>query len=87
MVERKISFENVLKTLDNPMYHVYDRWRDVYIAIGANGEAVVYCSRGSKIEVLTILSKREYGALYSRYGSKRYKNINNGVLCDSVGDK
>jgi len=87
MVERKIPFENILNTLENPMHHVYDRWRDVYIAIGPNGEAVVYCNRGWRIEVLTILTKKEYGALYSRYGSKRYKDINKGVLRDSMGDK
>ena len=73
MSERGISVENVLDTLNNPVQHVYDKWRDLYIAVSEQGYAVVYAYRGNTVEVVTVLGRREYEALLSKYGFKRYK--------------
>ena len=75
MGERRLSMDEVREAIKNPVQHVYDRWRDVYIAVSWRGVAVVYAMHGGRIEVLTVLSKREYEALISKYGLKRYKTI------------
>ncbi len=73
MIERGINEQDVLETLDNPVQHVYDRWNDLYIAVNSRGFAIVYAYRGSYVEIVTVLGRREYEALLSKYGSRRYK--------------
>ncbi|MET1160044.1 MAG: DUF4258 domain-containing protein [Thermoprotei archaeon] len=75
MRERDINEEQVLEALENPVQHVYDKWNDVYIAVDQRGFAIVYAYRGSYIEILTVLGKREYEALVSKYGYSRYRVI------------
>lgn len=74
MLERNISFEDFLECLKEPVQLVYDSWNDVYIAVSIRGFAIVYAFKGNRIEVLTVLGKREYEALASKY-DKRYKVI------------
>jgi len=75
IIERHIKIDDVFDALNNPVQLVYDTWNDVYIAVSSRSYAVVYAFRGSCIEVLTVLGKREYNALISKFGSKRYKII------------
>ena len=72
MRERKISSNEVLESLLKPMQIVYDSWNDVYLAVSSTGKAVVYAFRGSIVEILTVLGRREYEALISKFG-RRYK--------------
>ncbi len=75
IAERKMSEKEILNILINPVQIVYDSWNDVYIAVSIEGKAVVYAFRGSRVEVLTVLGKREYETLLSKFGGKRYKVI------------
>ncbi len=75
MVERGISYGDVVEALEDPVQHVYDSWRDVYIAVSGRGFAVVYAYRGGYYEVLTVLGRREYEALVKKWGLKRYRFI------------
>lgn len=75
MTERGISLDDVREAIENSVQHVYDRWNDAYVAVDQRGYAVVYAYRGNTIEVLTVLGRREYEALISKYGFKRYKNL------------
>lgn len=75
MRERKVSLEEVLEALENPFQLLYDEWNDVYIAVSETGVAVVYAYRGPRTEIVTVMTRREYEALVSRYGRKRYKVI------------
>ncbi len=79
MHDRKISLDEVLDILSNPLGVIYDRLKDVYIALGYQGSAVVYAFRASRIEVLTVLGKREFSALQKKYGMQRYKTIWSGT--------
>ncbi len=73
--ERGVGPDTVLSAISNPCQLVYDRLRDTYIAVAGDGSAVVYRLVGSRIVVLTVLGKREYRVLMSRYGRSRYKVI------------
>jgi hypothetical protein len=75
MVERGIGYSDVVDALTNPVQHVYDSWRDVYIAVSGRGFAVVCAFRGGYYEVLTVLRRREYEALIKKWGAKRYRFI------------
>ena len=75
MSERGVSEGEVLEALREPVQIVYDRLRDVYLALGWNGVAVVYAQRGALVEVVTVLRRREYEALVSRLGEKRYRLV------------
>jgi hypothetical protein len=75
MAERRVGRSEVLECLNEPVQHVYDRWNDVYVAVSSRGFAVVYAAHGDRLEVLTVLGRREYEALMKRYGFKRYKLI------------
>ncbi|GEM_PF-1656287 len=75
MYERKISLDEVLEVLSSPLGIIYDKHNDVYIALGHQGIAVVYAFRASKIEILTVLGKREFSALQKKFGERRYKTI------------
>jgi len=73
MRERNIGIEEVYEALHNPIQLVYDSWNDIYIAVSVKNIAVPYSLKGNVLEVLTVLSKREYEALMSKFGRKRYK--------------
>ncbi len=75
MKERGIDYKEVASIIENPVQLVYDSWKDVYIAVGRDGCAIVYSFHGEYVEVLTVLGRREYEALASRYMMKRYKLI------------
>ncbi len=75
MHDRKISLDEVLDVLSNPLGVIYDGLKDVYIVLGYQGSAVVYAFRASRIEVLTVLGKREFSALQKKYGVQRYKAL------------
>ncbi len=75
MRERGIGFEDLIDALSNPVQLVYDRVNDVYIAVGVKGYAIVYAFRGSIVEVVTVLGRREYEALISKHGIDRYKVV------------
>lgn len=75
MRERGIGFEEMLEALQNPVQLVYDRVNDVYITVAQRGYAVVYAFRGSIVEVVTVLGRKEYEALLSKHGLRRYKVI------------
>jgi len=75
MNERKISLDEVLEILSSPLGIIYDKHNDVYIALGHQGTAVVYAFRANRIEVLTVLRKREFSALQKKFGERRYKPI------------
>ena len=79
MHDRNISLDKALDILLNPLGVIYDRLKDVYIALGYQGTAVVYAFRASRIEVLTVLGKREFSALQKKYGMQRYKTIWSGT--------
>jgi len=71
--ERRIELGDIIDALNNPSQILYDLWNDVYIAVSIRGFAVVYAFRGNRVEILTVLGKREFEALKSKYNSKRYK--------------
>ncbi len=73
MSERRISLRDVLEALEHPVQLVYDKARDVYIALGWNDVAVVYANRGVTYEIVTVLRRREYEALVGRLGRRRYR--------------
>ena len=75
MKERRISLEEVIEAFENPAQLLYDEWNDVYIAVSETGVAVVYAYRGPRTEIVTVMTRREYEALVSKYGRKRYKVI------------
>ncbi|AEM38811.1 hypothetical protein Pyrfu_0942 [Pyrolobus fumarii 1A] len=75
MRERRVTIDEVIEALENPEQLVYDKQRDVYIAMGWNGVAVVYAPRGIRYEVVTVMRRREYEALLKRLGNRRYKII------------
>lgn len=75
MRERGISFEEVLEALQEPVQLVYDKDKDVYIAVAYKGYAIVYAFRGNIVEIVTVLGRKEYEALLSKHGLKRYKVI------------
>ena len=75
MKERGISLEEVIEAFENPAQLLYDEWNDVYIAVSETGVAVVYAYRGPRIEIVTVMTHREYEALVSKYGRKRYRVI------------
>ena len=67
--------EEVLGALREPVQLLYDTVRDVYLALGANGVAVVYAARGRVVKVVTVMRRREYEALVGRLGRRRYRVI------------
>ncbi len=73
--ERGISVEEALEALREPVQLVYDSWKDLYVAVHPKGHAVVYAFRGSYVEIVTVLGRREYEALISKHGVRRYKLI------------
>ncbi len=73
IMERNIDIDEVLEALREPVQIVYDRWSDVYIAVGSRGIGVVYAWRGAFTEILTVLRRREYEALMKKHGYKRYR--------------
>lgn len=75
MVMRKISINTIIDAIKSPKYLVYDKWKDLYISVSSDGSAIVYAFHGSYVEVITVLGKREYKALMSKYGHSRYKVI------------
>lgn len=75
MGERNIKEEDVYDASYSPVQLVYDSWNDVYIAVSMKGIAIVYALRGSIVEVLTVLSKKEYNTLMSKFKNGRYKVI------------
>lgn len=75
MRERGISFEEILEALQEPVQLAYDKDKDVYIAVAHKGYAVVYAFHGNVVEIVTVLGKKEYEALMSKHGVKRYKVI------------
>ncbi len=76
MEERGVTLQRVEEILRDPYTaFFYDTWRDVYVAVASTGEAVVYSVRGSRIEVVTVLGRREAKALLSKYGRSRYRHV------------
>ena len=75
MNERHVSLEEVKEALMEPVEIAYDRSNDVYLALGANGVAVVYAYRGSCYEIVTVLREHEYMHLTRRLGRRRYRII------------
>jgi hypothetical protein len=75
MIERGIDREKLCQILSNPQTYFYDSWNDLYIAVGINGDAIVYAHHGRIIEVVSVLGRREFKALLSKYGLKRYKPL------------
>ena len=73
MKERNIEEEDIYEALHNPVQLVYDSWNDIYIAVSMKDIAVPYSLKGNILEILTVLSKKEYEALMSKFGRKRYK--------------
>ena len=72
--ERAIDLKFVYGTISNPEQIVYDKQKDLYIYV-SDKCAVVSAFHGSYIEVVTVLGKREFNALMSKYGYSRYKVI------------
>jgi hypothetical protein len=72
---RGIGPGEAVEALEHPVQLVYDMLRDVYLALGANGVAVVYAARGRVVEVVTVMRRREYEALLGRLGDRRYRII------------
>ncbi len=75
MSERGIDREKLYQILSNPQTYFYDSWNDLYIAVDINGNAIVYAYHGRIIEIVSVLGKREFKALLSKYGLKRYKPL------------
>ncbi|RLG84653.1 MAG: DUF4258 domain-containing protein [Thermoprotei archaeon] len=72
--ERAIDLKFVYDIISNPEQIVYDKQKDLYIYV-SDKCAVVSAFHGSYIEVVTVLGKREFNALMSKYGYSRYKVI------------
>ena len=72
--ERAIDLNSVYDTIDNPEQIIYDKQKDLYIYV-SDECAVVSAFHGSYIEVVTVLGRREFNALMSKYGYSRYKVI------------
>ena len=72
--ERAIDLKFVYDTISSPEQIVYDKQKDLYIYV-SDKCAVVSAFHGSYIEVVTVLGKREFNALMSKYGYSRYKVI------------
>jgi len=72
--ERAIDLKFVYDTIDNPEQIIYDKQKDLYIYV-SDKCAVVSAFHGSYIEIVTVLGKREFNALMSKYGYSRYKVI------------
>ena len=68
-----VVVDDVVKALSEPVELVYDREKDVYIALGSNGVAVVYAYRGAYYEIVTVMREREYRNLVYRLGRRRYR--------------
>jgi len=75
MRQRGVTPGEVEEALRCPVQLAYDHERDVYLALGCNDVAVVYAARGTLVEVVTVLRRREYEALLARLGRRRYKVI------------
>jgi len=75
MRERSVSVDELIAAFCEPEQLVYDRMRDTYLLLGANGVALVYVMRGYVYEIVSVLRRREYEALVRRIGSRRYKVI------------
>ena len=75
MSERGIGRGEVLEALRSPVEVAYDRFNDVYLALGGNGVAVVYAYRGAYYEIVTVMREREYLHLVRRIGRRRYRIV------------
>jgi hypothetical protein len=75
MAERKITIADILEALRDPVQIFYDEERDTYLVLGLNNIAVVVSIKGLRIEVVTVMKRREYEALTGRLGDRRYKLI------------
>ena len=74
MRQRSIDPGCVEEALREPAQLLYDKARDVYLALSPGGGcAAVYAYRGSLVEIVTVLSRREYEALVGRLGRRRYR--------------
>ncbi|ABM81373.1 DUF4258 domain-containing protein [Hyperthermus butylicus] len=58
MAERGISTREVVEALEAPVQLVYDRLRDVHLALGHNDVAVVYAVRGLIVEIVTVMRRK-----------------------------
>ncbi len=75
MVERGVEPGEALRALEEPVEIAYDKSRDVYVALGANGVAVVYAQRGAYYEIVTVMREVEYRNLVYRIGRRRYRIV------------
>lgn len=75
MRERKISLDDLYNTINDPYTYFYDSWNDLYLAVDMRGYAVVYAFRGSIVEIVTVLGRKEFEALLSKYGFSRYRHL------------
>jgi hypothetical protein len=76
MAQRGVAREEVEEALQGPAQLLYDRGRDTLLALHPRGHiAVVYAQHAATIEVVTVLTRREYNALTRRLGRKRYRVI------------
>ena len=76
MRERGVEPWEVEEALLHPVQLLYDTLRDTYLALGPRGRvAVVYAYHGSYVEIVTVLTRREYEALVGRLGPRRYRVI------------
>ncbi|KSW11623.1 hypothetical protein CF15_01985 [Pyrodictium occultum] len=75
MEERRVSLDEVLEALENPVQLVYDEEKDVYLALGVNDVAVVYAARGRVVEIVTVMRRGEYEALVGRLRGRRYRVV------------
>ncbi|ALL00440.1 hypothetical protein Pyrde_0390 [Pyrodictium delaneyi] len=75
MEERRVSLDEVIEALEDPVQIVYDEENDVYLALGSNEIAVVYAARGRVVEIVTVLRRQEYEALVGRLQGRRYKVV------------
>lgn len=74
MKQRRVSEQELIEALRNPLEHAYDKANDVYIAF--NGSvAVVYAYHPPVIEIVTVLREKEYRHLVKRLSNRRYKLI------------
>jgi hypothetical protein len=75
MEERGVTLADIVEALKEPVQVFYDGIRDTYLVLGANDVAVVVAVRGTLVEVVTVLRRREYEALTGRLGWRRYRLI------------